>query len=116
MDFLVYSRNSDGSARSYAAFGKTKENKDLLKEYKFRYNRNLKHPITGEKLPGWIIGAARYLKIKDELNMSSTLKSPFEDAISELIEILKQDWVGTDEYDIIQRRTEPSWQYIASQS
>ena len=67
-DDTIYIQNY--SERSFVAFGlATKEHKDLLKERKGGYNRNLTDPNTGERFSGWIFPMKRRGSVISDLIM-----------------------------------------------
>ena len=58
------------SERSFVCFGEaTKTHKDLLMELGGGYNRNLKHPKTGEKFSGWIFSIKKRPTVIDAFLM-----------------------------------------------
>lgn len=70
----------DYSEKANAFFGKTKENKDQLKEWGARFNKSLTY--EGEKIPGWIISK----KVYEKLELSGLLTQEVNE-IQELLQL-----------------------------
>lgn len=57
-------KSVDYSEKAFAVYGDTKSVKDMLKTLGGKFNPHLTHPVTGDKLVGWIFSKKRWDSVK----------------------------------------------------
>jgi hypothetical protein len=76
----------DYTEKSFVVFGEdTKNHKDKLKELGGRYNPNLTHPVTKEKMSAWIFSNKQKEKVKSYME-----NGPSNDPIDEIVDPIQR--------------------------